>query len=105
MQEVIEHLKFKIKTGTFSIKLVRTPNRHSVVSTNPLVCKGVDFVHCVYVMVDNGYGKKMNFMYNPSFPDSQEGFDRAKKLFDSQLAEFHKMKNHSPKRWPMFKKK
>lgn len=105
LQEVIECLRFKTKTGLFQIKMVRTPNCHRIVSENPLVMEGQDYRHIVYASHSN-YGK-MYFNYGrPCFPDSPEGFEAAKGLFDSLLLEFHKMKGQaSPKRWPMFKQK
>lgn len=105
-QEVVECLKFKTKTGDFQIKLVRAPNYHRPVSTNPIVFEGKDFRHCVYAMHSGGYGSKTYFSRNSDFPDSAEGFEQAKSLFDSLLLEFHKMKDQaSPKRWRMFANK
>jgi hypothetical protein len=105
LQEVIEHLQFKTKIGMFSIKLCRTPNSNKILSYNPLIVEGEEYRHRIYAYYVRKPGCHICWADNPSFPDTQEGFDAALKLFQSQLDQYHKMKDHSPKRWAMFKSK
>lgn len=96
-QEVYVEENFRTPRGLiFEAKLVRTPwSRHEM-----------NFVvHAAAHKPTRGYLTRYSkFLSSPPLPNTQEGFEKAYRLFRKTVLEAHKLKNLAhPKKWPMFK--